>query len=109
MASVRVIVRTDLLKKESWTKAIAKAQKEISEPSFRRLKKVSPVDTGKLSNSWEVRGSGLGIEVRNSTLYTSFQNDGTRYIQPRRMIERSTPYIVDLYERSVVKWIDRID
>lgn len=60
---------------------------------IREVKRVTPVDTGRLKRGWRSRrlhrtNKGLG-EVSNKVPYGIFVNDGTRFIKPRRFVEKS--------------------
>jgi len=85
------------------------AANEVIDDAVRRLKSNSPVDTGKLRNSW-VRTdidprTGLAY-VENSTDYVELVNGGTSNIAPRRFIEQSLLSLPDteingkLYEET---------
>lgn len=59
-------------------------------------KRVAPVDTGRLRRDTRRRGSGIGTTL----LYGKFQEEGTRYIRPRRFIARGIQVGVNYIKRT---------
>ena len=57
----------------------------------REVKKVTPVDTGRLKRGWRlaVQRRKQTATVFNPVPYGIFVNDGTRFIKPRRFVERA--------------------
>lgn len=106
--SIKVDVNTDLLKGERWSEAISEAQKNVETEAVEELESYTPIDTGRLISNWKVRGNDLAINISNETPYAKFINSGTRYIKPRNMVKKSTPKIIDLYEKEILKQIDKI-
>lgn len=78
-----------------------------------RLRKNSPVKTGKLRKSWKVSvGDRLFVvrnDVRNKkgTPYAGFTEYGTRKIKPRRYTQKSVKEAADYYKDTLSDLVDK--
>lgn len=78
-----------------------------------RLKKNSPVKTGKLRKSWRVSvGDRLFVvrnDVRNKkgTPYAGFVDLGTRKIKPRRFTEKSVNEAAEHFKDTLADLVDK--
>lgn len=104
----KVTPKTQILNDKRWKSALKVAQRKSKSPSKFELQKVSPVDTGFLKQQWEIKPKRLNLNIKNNAPYSGFVNDGTRYIKAQRFTEKALPKILDLYEKNIVREIEKI-
>lgn len=105
---VRINPKTEIIKSKAWKSAIRKAQDKSKQPVNLALQKVSPVDTGLLRDSWDIKDKNFGLDIRNTTPYGSFVNDGTKYQKAQKFTEKAIPKIENIYEKEIIKAIEDI-
>lgn len=106
---MEINIKTDIFEDARWNLAVKKAQSKIKAPSEDILASNSPVLTGRLQKGWSVKGYKGGISIRNNVGYTIFQEEGTKYIEPKYMAKKSLPSILNIYEDQILEEIDNID
>lgn len=73
--------------KEKQEKELKKFGREQSNKLISELRAVTPVDTGLARNSWSSSETKDGFDIRNSTEYIQYLNEGTSKQAPARFIE----------------------
>jgi hypothetical protein len=107
-APIKIKLNTSLLEGEAWNRAIRRAQKKAGSFGVKKLKAVTPVDTGLLQSKWVVRGDDLGLAIENPVRYAGFVDSGTSRMAPRNMTKKSIPPLMDFYEEEILRQIDRL-
>lgn len=67
------------------------------------IKARTPVDTGRLKNSWQSSLDNQGITFLNNTPYASYVEYGTRKMAPRYMLTDSIPDIERVFRQELAK------
>lgn len=67
----------------------------------------TPVDTGKLKSSWQLRLEGGGLRIKNEAPYAGFVEFGTRKMAPRAMMTSSLPDIKAVFVGELYKEIGK--
>jgi HK97 gp10 family phage protein len=65
----------------------------------------TPVATGRLKSSWDLKLEGGGVRITNGTPYASFVENGTRKMSARSMVARAMPEIQDVFIDELYKEI----
>jgi hypothetical protein len=68
---------------------VEKQSSVINKKLLAELKEETPVDTGNARDSWEIRKINSVTEIRNTTDYIQYLNQGSSKQAPRYFVERT--------------------
>jgi len=70
-------------------KEIDKILKKTVNELIRDIKRLTPSRTGRLRAAWHRTGSKKKYSIENDMEYASYVENGSRYIVPRRMLQKA--------------------
>ena len=77
---------------------LEKFMSEFGIEFYSRLRRRTPVDTGRLKNSWGMQVKETGVEIWNETPYAAYVEFGTPKMAPRAMLRTTTEEAEEIAE-----------
>ena len=75
------------------TPAVKRATERTAAYAKGLVKGKSPVKTGLLKRSWDIKPFGYGLAITNPVSYTIYQEMGTKHIAAKKMVVSSIPEV----------------
>lgn len=91
-----------LLSKE-YSRDIHKVENEVSKDILKSVKDLTPVDTGKARNGWEIEESQNGALITNDVDYIEYLEYGTKHQRAYAMVRLTMQNIDKFIKKAIIR------
>lgn len=93
---MKVSVKVDTKGLSALIKGIDKLDKDVATEFFERVKRRTPVITGRLRDGWQLKTTNTSFTVSNAVPYADFVENGTPKMAPRGMLKTTVSELTDI-------------